>query len=363
MISPKTAKRSLLSNNAITPHSEKVLYWLKKLGHSEISIESIRRCNKHTNIELIKNCEGCEDSPEIIELKCRCNRRTCLICSETRKRKIRRIYLHYLKNLPTDKTLSLYFITFSPENYTDSFMFVKKIKKKDQPSKEVVLKGIEAGLEHIKISYNKFLRLNYIKEKVLGTLYIIETRNKNRFGEGKGWNIHIHALLYGKRLDNRIRGKCNDCNQNLMKFDYNTKEYYCASKKCLSKNVVVKKDSKLVSLWKKSSQRDVNIKIEKLSSISFLLNYLLKYISANKNEFMRDKDIARYIIATNKKRLIGRTGFFYKHPPKKQKPICYKCKKPVEYILDFDAIRILRESKNRPKNLWDYFNDTERRYN
>ena len=112
---------------------------------------------------------------------------------------------------------------------------------------------------------------------------------------------------------------------------------------------------------KKSSNRKVNIKIEKLSTLEFTLNYVLKYISANKDEFMTTKDFAKFISVSRKKKLIIPFGkIFYKNKLiKKQQPLCPCCNNPLEYIFDMQLLnwieRRLEESQDPPPlDLRDY---------
>ena len=71
----------------------------------------------------------------------------------------------------------------------------------------------EEGQKEIKIYFKKFLRRQYVKDRVKGGFFNIEATNKY----DNGFNVHMHILYYGARLDNQIRGKCFDCGQNLMK--------------------------------------------------------------------------------------------------------------------------------------------------
>ena len=311
------AEGSLLGNNVISEH-------LRELGYPEISIHSMNRCGEEIGIKVYREC-GC--GGKVIDLKYHCSLRTCPMCALIRKNRLRNKYLSYLKSFPIDRNNNqLYFLTISPANYNN----------------------FEEGIEHIKKSFKKFARNNYIKERVKAGLWVIETKTKNKFGDSKGWNIHIHAIIYGRRLDNRIRGKCNKCKQNLLKSDYNNKKYYCANNKCNSYDVIHKKDSRIVEIFKKCSKRDVNIHISKQGSSEYTLNYMLKYISSNKDDFNDGKEIAEYIYHTRKKRLINCFGLFFKLKVKKSENICYKCGCHVSYIVDFEVSELLNGNKPPP---------------
>ena len=274
---------------------------------------------------------------DVISLKRYCKNSLCPICSKKRKLQIIDKYLLYFENYPKTKTHNIRFLTISPENYD----------------------SLEKGLFDLRTKFRKFLRLQYTKERVKGGIYVIETKyvqkgqpytrkdsKGNEYEAGKhqktGWNIHIHAIIYSKKLNNTIRGKCNDCKQSLLKYDKYSKNYYCANRKCNSLNVVVKsKDSKLTKEWQKcSNNQDVTMHIENAKTPLFMLNYMLKYIS-KQEDFSTLKSAAEYLYHTNKSRLINVFGCFsanhkeYIKPKKKEstKKYCYVSEselKPLE---------------------------------
>jgi hypothetical protein len=256
------------------------------------------RCGIKTGFKCIKSC-GCGN--EIISFKHHCSLRTCPECSKIRKRRIRNKYLPYLKRLHQDRTNFLYFLTISPKNY----------------------ENLQDGIEHLKKSFAKFLRHDYIKKRIKAGLYVIETK-----GTEGNWNVHLHAIVYGRFIDNKIR-----------------------------KN----KNSKLVDLFRQSSNREVNIHVQRQGSSEFTLNYMCKYISANKDDFVSELDLAKYIVFTRKRRLISTFGEFYKVKFKiNKKFICKKCGQEIEYLVDFQVVSMLEEIKNNlarpppPPDLMDW---------
>lgn len=309
-MSSQSAVGTLFSNSAISSH-------LQEVNYPEKSIKSMLRCGKPSGVTIFAHCD-CGAYP--IELKHRCNLRTCPDCAKIRKRKIVRKYFPFLEKIKQDRKNFLYFLTISPKNYED----------------------LQEGYEHIRKSFSKFLRHKYIKERLKGGFYVIETK-----GTKRNWNIHLHIICYGQFLDNRIRGKCLDCGQNLIKFDYHNKKYYCASKKCNSLNVIYKQDSKLVSLFKQSSKRDCNVHISRQGSVKFTLNYMCKYISSNKDEFDTPKDLAMYISSTRKRKLINSFGCFFN--AKFTKTVCYcsKCESVINFIIDFELMKLYESSERR----------------
>lgn len=303
LLSPKG---SLFNNTAISLH-------LQELGYPENSIRSMLRCGNLTGFRILKVC-SCKN--EILNMSHRCNLRTCPVCSKTRQRRIVRKYAPFLRNLAKDRTYFIYFLTISPKNYSD----------------------LNYGLKHIRQSFIKFLRHKYIKERVKAGLYVIETKG----GTGN-WNIHLHALIYGRYLDNRIRGSCLDCGQNLIKHDHISKKYYCANRACNSQNLIIKQDSKIVSHFKEASGRSCVVNIQRQSSSLFSLNYMCKYISSNKDDFFSDKDTAIYINSTRKNRLITSFGLFYRVNVPKFPMVCVAC----GGIINFTSENILIEEIER----------------
>jgi hypothetical protein len=243
------------------------------------------RCGEETGNIVFVNCRC---SSKAVNLKHHCCLRTCPDCAKLRKRKLRNKYLPYLSKIYQDRKNYIYFLTISPRNYD----------------------SLEDGLKKIRKNFNKFIRHNYIKERVKGGLYVIESKQSN----GK-WNIHIHAIVYGRWIDNKIRKE---------------------------------KDSKLVSLWKKSSKEDVNIHISRQGSTLFSLNYMLKYISANKDDFNTPLDMAKYILSTRKMKLISTFGMFFKAKFEIIKPVCPHCNMQIYFVFDFEVMNIYRDALNRP---------------
>jgi hypothetical protein len=317
------AEGSLFTKEAITSH-------LKDIDYPG-SIDSILRCGKPTGYEYIWGC-GCET--KIIDAKYSCNLRTCPNCAKKRKRRLKNQYLPHLKRFNNNPRAreSLKLITISPLNYN----------------------GPKEGLEDLKKSLSKFFRRKYCKDRIKGGVYVRETRNVNRYGEVKGWNIHIHIIAYCSYLDNRIRGYCKKCKQNLIKKDRDKGHFYCGNSKCGSLEVEVKnKDSRLVREFMAVSGRACHIDIKQISTHDHLLSYMLKYVSANKDDFASIEDMALYIKESYKKRLITTFGVFYKFKIQKIPPTCYKCNCKVEIIRDYEVIQVLREAQNRPPPMYD----------
>lgn len=342
-------RSSLLGNSAIISH-------LRQLNYPEKSISSMLRCGStelfSSSKQILKFC-GC--GSKLIPMAHRCNLRTCSYCSRTRKRRIRRNYLNFLRNfkvllskkLKMDKReISKYrlrFLTISPQNYDDVFQ----------------------GISHIQRSFTKFLRREYVSERIKGGIYVIEAKDLNDKGVSNGWNVHIHALVLSRRLDVSLRGKCLDCGQNYIKYDKFSRSYYCANRKCNSLNLIIKENSKLVTEFSSSSGVRCNITISDLSSVSYALNYVLKYISANKDDFSSSFSVAQYIKATAHKPLIKKFGVFVKqikikndnplwfksyYPPY----ICSHCGQIVEYCYDIQVNERLINSSPPPNNFFSF---------
>ncbi|MFA5174313.1 MAG: protein rep [Candidatus Pacearchaeota archaeon] len=245
------------------------------------------KCGETTGFNALMHC-GCKT--QVIHFTHHCCLRTCPSCSKIRKRRIRNKYLPFLSGLHQDRKYFLYFLTISPKNY----------------------ENLEDGLDHIKKSFSKFLRHKYIKERIKAGLYVIETK-----GTEGNWNIHMHTIIYGRYIDNKIRNN---------------------------------KNSKIVDLFRESSGREVNIHISKQNSTKFTLNYMCKYISANKDDFETELDLAKYIFQTRKRRLIHTFGEFYKIKIQIKKQICPHCNQPIEYIIDIEVVRVFEENilKSKP---------------
>ncbi|MFA5723542.1 MAG: protein rep [Candidatus Pacearchaeota archaeon] len=289
---------SLLGSNVISSHFDINLFALEleKVGYPKKSIQSLLDCgHKPVDYKLLKEEEG---NLFLFTPTYKCTLTICPVCAKIRSNRIRREILPFLKSLSYDKTYYLYFLTISPRNCSN----------------------LEEGMKIIRKNYQKFLRLKEVKDKIIASIYVIEVT-----GTESNWHVHIHAIVYGKYFDNKIRGHCNKCGQNLMAYDKTTEQYYCANSKCNSKDVSNIKHSKLVRLWVKTSKQEVNMHVtskyfDKRNKVwrytkdhpEFVINYLLKYISMDKNKFQTYKDFALYAKATHNKRLLNKTGIFYR---------------------------------------------------
>jgi hypothetical protein len=325
VLSEQSTEGALFSNTAISKH-------LRERNYPESALWNFLNCGGIARYKgsILRIMATCQCQTRVFDATYRCNLRTCPVCSRTRKKRLRRRFLPYLKSLPYERGKhQVYFLTISPRNY---------------PS-------FKKGLAHIKKSFKKFLRTKYIRERIKGGLYVIETKHTL----DKGWNIHIHAIIYGRRLDNSIRGKCLECGQNLIKFDYGSKKFYCANRKCNSTEVVHRGDSRIVGLFKRASGSDCNIRVSRLGGASFTLNYMLKYISANKDEFGSADAVADYMVNTRKQRLVNAFGSFFRLKLPDSPLICPICNTPIAFELDVEVSRIMSEVHDPgPPTLGDF---------
>ena len=72
---------------------------------------------------------------------------------------------------------------------------------------------------------------------------------------------------------------------------------------------------------------------------------MLKYISANKDEFSTIKALAEYIAGSRKKKLINTFGKFFTDNIKAMKSKCWFCSQVIVYSLDFQVSNILHNLK------------------
>ena len=299
----KQDNNSLISKPMPEEYLKNPLYVeLWKLGYGEVSINSLMRCGEPAGY-LVKEIGG---KKELYPITYRCNNRTCPSCSPVRARRIKKVYTPYLNSFKRTPSEQFRFISISPKNYD----------------------SLKEGFEKITANFHKWLRRDYVKEKIIWGIWVVEVKqnwkgkpqydkNKNflYYHDKFSWNIHIHLLYYGKRLDNVIRGRCLDCGQNNLGYDNLRECYYCKNSKCNSTNVKVKyKDSRIVREWKDSSKEEnIHFYISPLEryrydNIEKGLNYLLKYVSIDKSDFYDNKSLAEYICFIHNKRLINKFG-------------------------------------------------------
>jgi hypothetical protein len=295
-------------------------------------------CGLPSGNEMLEHCYSC-NSMQLFQVNNRCNLRFCPRCAKKRRNRLFKRYLPFFRNYPVTSLYDFYFLTISPENY-DSY---------------------KEGVDDIRSSWRKFIRLVDIKDLIQGGIYVIEQKyvikgdpyyRQDKHGRTfiagyhnkTGWNIHIHAIIYSRRLPHSFHGHCKDCGQNLMKYDSIGKRFYCANRNCNSTNVTMKhKDTKLLRLWKSvASDRDVSIRVDKMRdkkgnvNVKYTVNYLLKYISMEKNDIADPEQWAQFIYHSRNKPLLSSFGCL--NPSSTDCPLN---KKNPQY-LDFKKLMDLR---------------------
>ena len=320
-----------LDNFKLASNSDPLIEALYKRGYPIKSLNNLLKCGKLIGY----NKSDCGCGSKIKPLTYNCSNKSCPRCSKIRKRRILNNYIPKFETQKYSQSQQLTFITISPKNYT----------------------SYKEGLENISEGISRLRRTTYFSNKSIFGCYVIEAKTLNEKGQANGWNVHIHLLLYGKPLDNRIRGFCLDCRQNLMKYDSEKKVYYCASSKCGSYNVKIKnKDSKLTRLCQKSFGRDVHVYIKGVCdgyrnrSPKGVLEYFLKYVSARKEDFASTEDLADYLAITIKQKSIVWFGKRILFRQFKSPCICKKCNQPI--VMSFTLNDSFSEElKNPPPNI------------
>ncbi len=209
---------------------------------------------------LVFKCDDCEKSftgPN------RCESRICPECSLKYTYRVREKQIDLIKLLTPTKRKRLMFLTVT-----------KKVKNKTFPT--------EKDYKSLFKAFRKLINKFYPKKYGCGGFAVIEI--------GDGYNIHIHAIVYG---------------------------YFIPQSKISKEWEKITKDSKVVDIR------------ETRSPIKYL-NYLLKYI--HKPPKSNDpKFVADYLISLMGVRRIHTYGIFYNYPLLKKKPYpCYYCSGKLE---------------------------------
>ena len=280
------------------------------------SIKSMLKCGQ-SNGKFMKKC-ACQT--QIINMIYRCNLKNCPDCALIRKRRLSNRYFAFLMNCKLDRLNQIYFLTISPRNYKD----------------------LTFGMEDVRKKFNKWRKHKYLQERIQGCFYGVE----HKPCKDGSWNIHIHCILFGRRLDNQKRGKCLDCGQNLLAFDRDEHKFYCSSSKCGSRNVVEYGEPKLNALWEKSTGEKAHFDIRKIKGdgafskvdqVTKVVNYLLKYVVKGEEGFPSIQMEAEYLVAVHGKRMVSSFGSFYKVPVPQINHFgncCPHCGSCYEYIFD-----------------------------
>jgi len=260
---------------------------LLEKGLPRKTLSSMLRCGEFTGQAFKTSC-ACGSVVRPIRHKC--SSRSCPFCAKRRQVRLVRHYVSLLKNLVSTPLYSLKLLTISPRNYG----------------------SYSEGSLHIRTSLSKMFRKKYFKDRVLGGIYVLEAKTKNRDGERRGWNCHVHLLVYSRFLNNRIYGFCNSCNRKMwIKKNKFSDTFYCSNRQCNSLVDWNKEDSALTFEVTKSFGREVTTDVQNVGSSVGALSYCLKYISSNKDDFYNENDFADYIVQTRSQRLVSTFGIFY----------------------------------------------------
>ena len=282
---------SLLGISAISEH-------LKLIGYPETSLNSMLRCGEPQQLKdgtPVYITSQCDCQTQSYKLNYNCNLRVCPKCAQKRKRRLKRKYLPMLHSVKADRNRSNFkHLIISPENF-GSYSY---------------------GYNKVREDLKKFMRTKFYKERVEGSLYVIE----GKFSPEKGWNVHVHMTIFGKYLNNKIKAG--------------------------------EKDSELVKLWMQGSGKPVNIFIKALATREHTLNYMLKYVSVDKADFGTQEDryiqVAEYIMGTRKKRLVNATGCFYNLKMVIEREICQACGGKIYYIFDIEVSFAINKNGEPP---------------
>lgn len=319
---------------------------LQEGGLKECTIRNLGRCGKDVTyldhkddtvktMYITSTCD-CGENHRVIKLRYRCNNRICPSCAKRRQREFFSKYLHYFDNFENNDYNRFRFLTISPVNELD----------------------LKVGLDKLQRNFRAFIRRDYFRNRVKGGMYVIECK----VGSDGLWNIHLHSLIYGSYLDNRVRGRCYTCDGKSLKFEPVSGKFRCASKYCRSYDVVQDSDSKLVSEWKKVSNEDVNIDIRQQRNSKSALYYCLKYISNTKQELNNNLDyISQYLITMHNRRLLSFYGCFHNNKIKKQPRHCSMCGSEITYIFDMSITEQYNKNYNDnpppQRTIYDYSRD------
>lgn len=296
-------------------------------GYPVDSLRSMLRCGLQTDF-MVATC-GCGSS--VVPMTYSCDSRTCSNCAYRRKRRLKNRFLPFLKACKQDRLNLLYFLTIAPEHYST----------------------LEEGLVEIKKAFNRLRHVKYVADRFKAGLCVVETKES----KGDEWHVHLHVLVYGRSVDNRMRGKCLDCGQSYMKQDLFDKRFYCANKSCNSKNVQVNSKTRMVSIVESAFRRKAHVYVSQVRGAESTLNYLLKYVSSSKEDFSSVQKEADYLCAIRGKRLVNAFGLFFKDKNGKHisfivgknKVVCPSCGEVVIFTYDIELSYSLLHIKDRPK--------------
>lgn len=233
---------------------------------------------------------GCEFK----KFKKRCNYyKVCPICSKIRKDKVQSQFYKKLKkakpHIPRYRNhRGLRLLTLTYKNYP-------------------TLIDLFENLPNLKSSIIRFLRLDYIKQRIFAGIGVYEIERNQ-----KGFFLHCHMLIDSRYLDN------------------------ISHKKKLSEGEIVA-HSKLSEAWLKATKQEAYVvDVRGIYSIKGGLNYVIKYITKPHN--FTPKESAQYFQLSYKKRSFFTFGNFYnKYNSKPSKYACDLCGCPLDCVAFSDT--------------------------
>jgi hypothetical protein len=215
----------------------------------------------------------CGQCGEPVTVKLKCSDRTCPECRRRTYFKLLKGWLELVKPMVNPKLLTL---TIKNKSYLD---------KKD--------------IKFIRKCFNKFLRKKYYKRRIKGGLYVIEITNK-----GRGWNIHIHALIEAS----------------------SKKEEYLPQQKISRDWLQLTGDSPIVDIRKTHTPK---------KGLKYILKYFFKPPKVNGKEEVYNRVL-------KKSRLIQPFGDLYGNKLLKSKLKCKKCGND-SWIIEFELEKELKD--------------------
>jgi len=233
----------------------------KQKAHQErLSLMSVFKQRGHfRQADLLSDCQTkwvyyeCQGCGSVGRAKNRCGMRVCLYCAGRMKAKLLAKYQKGIERLSDFYKSRLKLVTLTLKNVPDL----------QSPDFNVITE--------IKQAFYRLRKRPLLRKKIYGGVYGVEATHR-----GKGWHVHIHALISSKF----IRDACD-----VMKEAKNRKE----EEKLEAENCVYCKDKCLRRLWQEETGSTViDIKKADTTGIIEIIGYIAKPLSTKNAELLVD---------------------------------------------------------------------------
>ena len=249
-----------LERTALLDNCKQLDIFKQKAHQERLSLMSVFEQRGHfRQVDLLSECQTkwvyyeCQGCGSVGRAKNRCGMRVCPYCAGRMKAKLLAKYQKGIDQLSNFYKSRLKLVTLTLKNVPDL----------QSPDFNVI--------SEIKQAFYRLRKRPLLRKKIYGGVYGVEATHR-----GKGWHVHIHALICSKF----IRDACE-----VMKEAKNRKE----EEKLEAENCVYCRDKCLRRLWQEETGSTIiDIKKADTTAIIEIIGYIAKPLSTKNAELLVD---------------------------------------------------------------------------